>query len=409
MSDHVNDDDDIEVPADASVSLPEDVRQEIDRDLDVIERDFFDRLLDYFGMSQKQHHSENVPRDDHGRWTEQGGYSAWRDPSGGELESLPEQLTNLGPYARGDEWERRDSGLLVRRSRHVDPDTMHETEQGVEAVPKEDLDLVRDVPVYIHHSDGDFGGGGGLYGLDEDNEPLIRTAKYWDPSLGRNPKAMVENPSLQRTVIHEIGHAVDHAASGGGIEPNLHLEQGGRLWGSGIMRPSLRELKTGERRNAVYYLGDNIQQWNNKPTRRTQAETFAETFALAHAPDTERNAGRIWYGGMDRERATRVFRDPMEWIKDRRYEEGRIWLDPERALAVRKAAPEPTDQLLDNGWFVNTYGDVFAIHNGVLVPVDVSNVPEMQGLPYGSYTREQMAEIVGSGDRELGDDLAEPS
>jgi len=55
---------------------------------------------------------------------------------------------------------------------------------------------------------------------------------------------------------------------------------------------------------------------------------------------------------------------------------------------------KPTDELLENGWFVNSHGDVYAIVNGSLYAVDVSDRPAMQGLAFGSYTNEQMDEIV---------------
>jgi len=59
-----------------------------------------------------------------------------------------------------------------------------------------------------------------------------------------------------------------------------------------------------------------------------------------------------------------------------------------------------TEELLDNGWFVNTHRGVFAIVNGTLVAVDVSGIPSMQSLAFGSYTNELMSEIVGDGEEE---------
>jgi len=83
---------------------------------------------------------------------------------------------------------------------------------------------------------------------------------------------------------------------------------GQKLYDSGVMRSGVRGLTDEELRNGSYYFGGPSARKNRVAVPNPLAapgfdraqrnrETFAELYSLTHAPDTEKNAGPVWFYG----------------------------------------------------------------------------------------------------------------
>jgi len=102
---------------------------------------------------------------------------------------------------------------------------------------------------------------------------------------------MIPLHNLELTTVHELGHAVDHAADWA----ESHSVDFTRA-----MRESIKGLKGFERRNAQYFTSD-------------PKEAFAELYALAHNPNRDKT--QRYFGGMKQARAEEAFAAPLAQVR----------------------------------------------------------------------------------------------
>lgn len=307
------------------------------------------------------------PRDEDGKWTSGGGASAGGD-SGASAVQLDPLAQVSGPVARvGERSGKTASGQAIAK-----------VKAAAAAIPPAHAEALKHVPINVvyGHDDLSVGGASGLYSRANKEIFVAEHAKFvtkvWAPGNNEMTESSTYVPldSIERTAVHELGHAYDHHIKQQGSFQLMARQDNGRS--PSVIDQGVKRLKRKEKSNAKYYLS-------------TPTETFAELYALAYSP----NRNIKYFGGMTAQRAEEVFSEALTKI--------RSFADRTKKFRAGRRAVEfdatMTERLIENGWFVNTDGLVYAIINGSAYEINASGTP-LAKLPPGDYTDEEAQEAL---------------
>lgn len=160
---------------------------------------------------------------------------------------------------------------------------VREAQAAVNSIPTSHREALKDVPVKVIFSNVDFSKAAHADGMYLTSEKRIEVAQTF--LLGSKNMAV---DSIERTTVHELGHAYDHASG---------YRISGGLFGRKDVSQALAALTIKERARGAYYLQD-------------PKELFSELYALTYSRDKGAK-----YFGMPYERAMEVWTKPVEYLR----------------------------------------------------------------------------------------------